>query len=163
MVRMQIKRLKTDEDIALMWERKRRYEREDIFPNLSDEDIEWIESQEYYDIIMELHQTAADGGNTLQFVFFFDDTGQYVGLSSYKIYNKEDGKGFILDFYIESSMRGRGVGKAAYGALEDLMRQEGAAYFALNTAGEDARQFWLKMGFVEGEPDEHGDMVYVKR
>lgn len=163
-----IKKLETDEEIAEFWKVKRAYEENDIFPHLAEDEktkkeiMAWFCSSEYYEIIMSLHKKDTAGGSTLQFVFFYNEKNQYLGFCMYKIYTKEDGKAFILDFCIDKKVRNRGVGKMVVSYLEHYLKREGATYCALNTSNSNNRRFWLSQGYVFKETDNHGEKVYVK-
>ena len=161
------KKLINEKEIALFWEKKREYERNDIFPNLTEtgqeraEIVEWFHSEEYYRIIMNLHHHPKNGDSPLEFIFVYDqDT--YIGFLTYKIYHSEDGKAFILDFSIETSHRNQGLGSRVVAELELFLKEQGAAYLALNTSNENNTRFWLRNGFSPTEPDEYGNIVYTK-
>lgn len=169
-MKITIKKLTDPNDIQLFWAQKRAYEERDIFPDLVEtgaerqEIIDWFKSQEYYDLIMELHHKPHGGGSPLAFVFFMKENQEQMGFAMYKIYTQEDGKGFILDFCIQPDQRNRGIGALAFQALESHMREEGAIYTALNASNERNARFWQQIGFLpEADPDEHGEIVYVKR
>lgn len=125
----------TVEEINEFWQKKRQYELEDVFPNLAKkgnalkETVDWFQSDEYYDIIMDLHEHAQPGGQTLKFVFIFDEQINYLGFSMYKIYTEEDGKAFILDFCIEKQYRDQGLGSHVSQEFEQYLMNEGAKYF----------------------------------
>lgn len=163
------KKMTTTDEIAAFWQVKREYEERDIFPSLEDDEptknelINWFRSQEYYEVIMQLRETASDGGSTAQFVFFYDDTDRYLGFALYKIYTNEDGKAFILDFSIDEQYRNLGLGTKIARFLEELLVNEGALYYALNCSNAANHRFWQRLGYVPTEPDEHGEMIYIKR
>ena len=154
--------MKTPEEVALFWQKKRAYDQADLFPHLDEEDRAYFSGSEYYDAIMDLHQNATSGGRTLEFVFFYDEKDEYLGFAMYKIYTNEDGKAIILEFCIDKPFRNRGIGTMVSQALEKLLAGEGATYFALNASNADNRRFWQRNGYVADEPDEWGEMVYVK-
>lgn len=164
-----IKKMETAAEIVLFWQKKRQYEEEDVFPNLTEtgaeleELIEWFRSEEYHQVIMSLHTETTNGNGFLQFIFFYDEQENYLGLSMYKIYKGEDGKGFILDFCVDSSYRNHGLGKQLFAELEVLMKKEGARYLALNTSNQNNLRFWQRTGFTaEKELDENGEVLYCK-
>ncbi|MGX6977889.1 GNAT family N-acetyltransferase [Vagococcus elongatus] len=163
------RKMNTVEEVNDFWQKKRHYEREDIFPNLEEKDdelqeiIAWFQSEEYYEIIMDLHQHAQAGGQTLSFVFMFDEQNNYLGFTMYKIYTEEDGKAFILDFCIEKDYRNKGIGSIVVRELEKFLKREGASYIALNTSNKKNLNFWEKNGFSKFATDEFGKMVYTKK
>ena len=71
-----IKKMKTSAEINLFWQKKRRYEEKDIFPNLKEKGSEleelkeWFRSEAYYETIMKLHTEKTNKNGLLQFVFF---------------------------------------------------------------------------------------------
>jgi len=163
-----VKKLDSDADIERWWVEKRSYEANDIFANWEDSDAEkaealvWFGSQDYYDTIMRLHRQAAEGGSPLQFVFFNDEEGEYLGFADYKIYTEEDGKAIILDFSVSAPFRNKGLGERMYQALEETLYRDGATYVTLNTSNADNRRFWQRIGFQQTKPNEYGEMVYRK-
>ena len=159
---VKFRKMKTPEEVALFWQKKRKYDQEDLFPHLSEEDREYFSGTEYYDAIMDLHQNATTHGRTLEFVFFYDELDTYLGFAMYKIYPNEDGKAIILEFCIDKPFRNRGLGTTISQEFEKLLASEGATYFTLNTSNTNNRRFWQRNGYVADEPDEWGEMVYVK-
>lgn len=163
------KKMETPQEIQAFWVEKRKYEERDIFPSLEEtgeelaEIIQWFESDEYYEIIMELHEKPKNGGTPLQFVFFYGEENSYLGFGMYKVYGHEDGKGFIFDYCIEPSLRNQQLGSRVFEALERLMQSEGCKYLELNASCEANRRFWMRLGFEEKALDEFGEMVYVKK
>lgn len=168
-MKIKFKKMVTTDEIGLFWEKKRCYEQEAIFPNLVEtgaerqEIIEWFESEEYYEIIMDLHDHPQGGGSALQFVFIYDDQESYLGFTMYKIYTQEDGKAFVFDFCIEPESRNQGLGAEVFRELEKLLQAEGGKYVALNTSNQNNQRFWQRQGFVATEADENGEIVYVKK
>lgn len=96
-------------------------------------------------------------------VVFLQKEGQYAGFIVYVTYHSEDGKCFILEYCIDRTRRGKGLGAAFFQAFEERMRLEGATYIALNTSNAHNRRFWLAQGFAVGDADEYGNPVYTKR
>lgn len=163
MTKFTIKKITTETQIEAFWQKRKEYEERDIFPNLTADEIAWFQSEEYYDIIMTLHQQAKGARAGLQFAFFYNDS-DYLGFTMYKIYTHEDGKAFIMDYCIEPAYRNQGLGAEIYIELERLLQQEGALFCELNSSdqGAPASRFWERQGFMAKERDEHGIMTYVK-
>ena len=164
------KKLTTEYEISEFWNKKREYETNDIFPNVKEtgkdleELIQWFESKEYYDIIMNLHNNFPEGGSGLQFVFIYENIDTYIGFIMYKIYTQEDGKCFILDFSIDSKYRNKGIGSQVVEAFENFVKAyEGATYFVLNTSNENNRRFWMKQDYLSSEIDDNGEVLYFKK
>lgn len=161
---LSIRHLTTDYSIKQFWRRKRQYEKEDIFPGNTREEIEdraYFLSDDYYDQIMNLYRIPQGGGSGLKFVFFYlnDD---YIGFSMYKIYTEEDGKAFILDYCIDKNVRNIGLGHKVWQSFETLLKTEGATYFALNTFGERRERFWKSIGFIQSDTKEELQPLYYK-
>lgn len=151
-------------------EEKREYEENDIFPHLDEtgeqlkETISWLQSTDYYNIIMDLHDNPQKNARALQFVFVYNESDEYIGFIMYKIYNLEDGKCFILDFCIDKKFRNKHIGTEVFNFFEQyIKRNEEATYCTLNVSNPRNRHFWEKQGFVYQKQDEHGDAVFVKK
>lgn len=164
-----IKKMVTPEEIEAFWLVKKEYDRQDIFPNLEEEGeeleeiIQWFESEDYYNTIMDLHENFIGIGSELQFAFFLDDTGEYIGFIMYKIYTHEDGKCFICDFCIKKDYRNKRIGTHVIKFFEEYVQQnESVKYFELNASNKDNARFWKRMEYVESETDEYGVVVYRK-
>lgn len=78
------KKMTTSNEIAAFWQKKREYEKNDVFPNLVEsgeeltEIIEWFQSKKYYEIIMKLHRNDLKDGAGLQFTFIYQEK-DYLG------------------------------------------------------------------------------------
>lgn len=101
------KELQSKSEISQFCEKKRQYEESDIFPNLPEsgaeleEIVEWFRSSEYYELIMDLHNSPTEEDSRLEFVFIYNNQQEYIGFTTYKIYFSEDSKAFVLDFCID--------------------------------------------------------------
>ena len=98
----------------------------------------------------------------LHMIYFVQD-GVRIGASQYCTYKTEDGKCFLLDFWVFPGFRGQGTGHACWAALADYTAADGAAYYALNWAKEDSHRFWLSNGFTDDGKDEYGSPLMIKR
>jgi len=163
-----VRQLVSDDDIALWWEKDREHLNREILPNMELEPgeslaevTEYFNSADYYQTIMNLHNSPGAGGSPLQFVFFEGDDGKYLGFASYKIYTQEDGKAFILEFAVDAPLRNAGLGTKLYAALEQVLADEGGTYVALNTSNQNNLRFWKRQGFTLS-PDTQDGVVYVK-
>ncbi len=63
---------------------------------------------------------------------YFLRGGERIGAAQYNTYQSEDGKCFILDFWVFPPYRGNGTGHACFAALEAYTRADGAAYYEIN-------------------------------
>ena len=138
--------------------------RDDVLPNATfvpatDEDYKWFFSKEYREVIMEAFYRET---NTLRIVFL-QHNGVNIGFAVYVIYHSEDNKCLIVEFNIDDIYRNKGIGTLFFGMLREQVKNEGAAYFALNVSNENNERFWMRNGFIKASKDEHGSDVYEKR
>lgn len=95
------------------------------------------------------------------FFLNFIRNGIIIGRSAAVIYGSEDGKCFILEFWVEPEHRGLGTGSACARALMDWAAARGGTYFELNAAREDRRRFWARLGFVPNGLDMWGEPLML--
>ncbi len=95
-------------------------------------------------------------------VYFVRD-GVKIGASQYCTYKSEDGKCFILDFWVFPEYRGNGTGHKCFQTLMEYTKNDGAIYYALNYAKEDSHRFWASLGFSDNGTDEYGSPLMIKR
>ncbi len=126
---------------------------------VTEEEKIYFSGDEYRSHLKKLTQRTPD---TLHMVYFVRD-GIRVGAAQYCTYQSEDGKCFILDFWVFPDYRGGGTGRACFDALSAYTKSDGAVYYALNYAKESSHQFWLSNGFVDNGEDEYGSKLMVKR
>ena len=88
--------------------------------------------------------------------------GVRIGACQYCTYQSEDGKCFILDFWVFPPYRGQGVGHECFQALETYTRGGGALYYELNSATQTAHGFWQHLGFADNGLDEEGKLLMIK-
>lgn len=144
--------------IQEFWDRHIRYLVEDGI--ISDvEDIEYFAGGEYRGILEEHMQRDRDK----QHMAYFLRDGKRIGAVSYCIYKSEDGKCFILDYWIFPEYRGDGTGHRCFEALEKYTQADGTAYYELNSTKEDSVRFWKSLGFVENGRDEYDMPLYIRR
>ena len=125
----------------------------------NEDEKEYFSSDQYRGHLKNLMQRSPD---TLHMVYFVRD-GIRIGASQYCTYQSEDGKCFILDFWVFPEYRGGGTGHACFDALKSYTRADGALYYALNYCKEESHRFWLSNGFVDHGEDEYGVKLMVKR
>ena len=124
-----------------------------------DEDVEYFTGNEYRGIL-ESHMKRSTDRHHL--VYFIED-GIRVGATSFCTYQSEDGKCFILDFWVFPEYRGDGTGHRCFEALERYTREDGALYYELNSEKEGSVRFWRSIGFSENGADEYGMPLYIRR
>lgn len=125
----------------------------------NEDEKEYFSSDQYRGHLKNLMQRSPD---TLHMVYFVRD-GIRIGASQYCTYQSEDGKCFILDFWVFPEYRGGGTGHACFDALKSYTRADGALYYALNYCKEESHRFWLSNGFADHGEDEYGVKLMVKR
>jgi GNAT superfamily N-acetyltransferase len=123
------------------------------------EDAQYFASNEYRDTIMDHMRREKDKHHLV----WFKEDGNITGAASYCTYQSEDGKCFILDFWVFPDCRGNGMGHRCFEALEQYTRADGAKYYELNSEKEDSVRFWKSLGFTENGEDEYGMPLFVKR
>lgn len=163
---VQFKHLAPD-DLEGFWSQFDKYMQEDILPNsnpqTAQEDAEYFFSAKYRDTITGLFKR--ERSRLMIDYMFLDD--KYAGFITYVLYDdiKSEyfGECFILEYCVENSFRGTGVGTRFFKHFEAEMKRQGAQYFALNTSNERNRKFWMSLGFVAERNDESGNPVYFKR
>ena len=94
---------------------------------------------------------------------YFKKDEKYIGASHYNTYQSEDGKCFILDFWVFPEYRGNGTGCRCFNALEEYTKKDGALYYEINCTKVDARRFWISNGFIDNGVDEYDMPLMIKR
>ena len=123
------------------------------------EDIDYFKGEEYRGILKNHMLRDIDKQHMVYFVL----GEQRIGAASYCTYESEDGKCFILDYWIFPEYRGNGTGHKCFDALEQYTKMDGAKYYELNSTKENSIRFWKSLGFVENGKDEYDMLVLVKR
>ncbi len=98
-----------------------------------------------------------------QHMAYFYRNNERIGAVSYCTYQSEDGKCFILDYWIFPEFRGNGVGHQCFEALTKHTKSDGALYYELNSIKEDSIRFWKSLGFVENGKDKYGILLLIKK
>lgn len=124
-----------------------------------EEDKEYFRSGEYRDIIEAHMRRAVDPHHMV----YFRRDGVRIGAAQYNTYQSEDGKCFLLDFWVFPEFRGSGTGHRCFEALEEYTKADGAAYYELNCTRENAHRFWQSLGFLDSGVDEYGVALMVRR
>ena len=132
------------------WERHLKYLVEDGIIE-DDEDIAYFSGQEYRGIILANMLREKDRHRMAYFV----EDGRRVGACQYNTYSSQDGKCFILDFWVFPAFRGNCTGHRCFEALERYTKADGAVYYELNSEKDASVRFWKSLGFVENGLDEY--------
>ncbi len=109
----------------------------------SEEDKKYFSSAKYRDLIKSHMLRSKD----IHHMIYFVEDSIRIGAAQYCIYQSEDGKCFILDFWLFSEFRGSGCGYKCFEALEVYTKNDGAVYYQLNSNKEKAIKFWLNNQF----------------
>lgn len=117
-----------------------------------EEDILYFQSSEYRDVIHAHMRRPVDRHHMVYFV----RNGVRIGAAQYNTYQSEDGKCFILDFWVFPEYRGKGTGHQCFEALLAYTWTDGASYYEINCTKENAHRFWQSLGFVDTGADEDG-------
>ena len=122
------------------------------------EDIDYFSGNEYRNTLKTLMNREPD---KLHIIYFIRD-GLKIGASSYCIYKSENGKCFILDYWIFPKFRGNQTGHQCFEALENYTKKDGAKHFELNCTKENSIRFWKSIGFIENGIDEYEMPLFRK-
>ncbi len=124
-----------------------------------EEDIVYFKGEEYRGILKDHMLRCIDR----QHMVYFRRGNERIGAASYCTYQSEDGKCFILDFWVFPPFRGNGTGHRCFEVLEQYTKADGAKYYELNSMKEDSVRFWKSLDFVENGKDEYDMPLLVKR
>lgn len=122
------------------------------------EDVDYYIGEEYRGILESHMKRSTDKHHMVYFV----EGGTRVGAASYCTYQSEDGKCFILDFWVFPEYRGDGMGHRCFEALEQYTKADGARYYEINSSKDDSIRFWKSMGFIENGKDEWDMPLLIK-
>jgi GNAT superfamily N-acetyltransferase len=123
-----------------------------------EEDIAYFTGEEYRGILRDQMMRSQ---NQHHMVYFCQDR-ERIGAASYCTYQSEDGKCFILDFWVFPPFRGNGTGHRCFDALAEYTEADGAKYYELNSEKEDSIRFWKSLGFCENGMDEYGMRLLIR-
>ena len=123
-----------------------------------EEDIAYFSGEEYRGILRDQMMRSKDQHHM---VYFCRD-GERIGAASYCIYQSEDGKCFILDFWVFPPFRGNGTGHRCFEALTEYTKADGAIHYELNSEKEDSIRFWKSLRFCENGMDEYGMRLLIR-
>lgn len=123
------------------------------------EELEYFQGEEYRGILKAHMERPVDTHHMVYFV----EKGIRLGAAQYCTYQSEDGKCFILDFWVFPQFRGNGMGHRCFEALEQYTKAGGAVYYELNVTKDNAKRFWKSLGFRDNGVDEWDMPLLVKR
>ncbi len=123
------------------------------------DDIDYFSGEEYRNTLQEYMIRKDDKHHMV----YFKEYNQIIGAAQYTTYQSEDGKCFILDFWIFPEYRGKGKGKKCFSALENHTKKDGALYYQLNSMKKESIKFWESLGFVYDGDDEYNIKLFTKR
>lgn len=123
-----------------------------------DEDKAYFQSDEYRSLIRSHMIREIDKHHLIYFIY----NGEKIGAAQFNTYQSEDGKCFILDFWVFPEYRGSGVGHQCFSALEEYTKRDGALYYELNCEREIAKRFWYDNGFIDNGVDEYDMPLMIK-
>ncbi|MBR4743989.1 MAG: GNAT family N-acetyltransferase [Oscillospiraceae bacterium] len=145
------------EGLEEFWDAHIRYLVEDGIIS-DEEDIAYFTGEEYRGIL-KAHMLR---GTDRHHMIWFRRDGERIGAASYCTYRSEDGKCFILDFWVFPRFRGNGTGHRCFEALRERAEAEGAVWYEINSEKPDSVRFWKSLGFTDSGRDEY-DMPLLAR
>lgn len=146
------------ERIDEFWEKHIKYLIDDNIIT-DEEDIKYFSGPEYREAIRSFMFREIDKHHLIYFV----QNGERIGAAQYTTFKSEDGKCFILDFWVFPEYRGGGTGHRCFEALERYTKEDGAVYYEINCEKEDSVRFWKSLGFVENGKDEYGTPLFIRK
>lgn len=123
-----------------------------------EEDIEYFSGEDYRDILKSHMLRDPDKHHMIYFV----EDNIRIGAAQYNTYQSEDGKCFILDFWIFPEYRNQGRGHNCFKAMELYTKSDGARYYEINSEKEASIRFWKSLGFKDHGSDEWGMPLFIK-
>lgn len=123
-----------------------------------EEDIAYFSGDEYRGILKAQMVRDTDRHHLV----YFNQQNRHIGAASYCTYQSEDGKCFILDFWVFPEFRGNKTGHRCFEALEQYTRTDGAVYYEINSTKEDSIRFWKSLGYAANGLDEYDMPLFVK-
>ena len=145
-------------ELPSFWDAHIRYLLDDRIIS-DEEDIAYFSGDEYRGIIEAHMQRERDTHH----IVYFRENGERIGAASYCTYSSEDGKCFLLDFWVFPAFRGNGTGRRCFTALEQYTKADGASYYEINSEQPESVRFWKSLGFVENGVDEYGMPLFIRR
>jgi RimJ/RimL family protein N-acetyltransferase len=145
------------ENIEEFWEIQFKYLVEDNI--IEPDDYDYFSGNEYRTTIKNHMIKEID---KLHMVYFVKNDIK-IGACQFKTYQSEDGKCFILDFWLFDNYRNKGLGHECFKALEKYTKSDGAKYYEINYSNDNNHRFWLRIGFIDNGIDEYNVPLMIKR
>ncbi len=95
------------------------------------------------------------------FILWIKSNNIYSGFISY-LYLENKRLCFINNFYIIPEQRNKGLGTAAYKAVESHIKRIGASVIELNPV-KNALEFYKRNGFVSTRISANGELIFSKQ
>ncbi len=148
-------------DIVAFWKLFDSYINElSLNASLGDEfDLDYFHSDEYRGAINKLRTRHT---NPLR-IFFISKDEIIIGFLMYVTYFDEEGKCFLMEYYIEPNYRNLGYGRLAYLKAEKLINDEGASYIELTPTNESNERFWGSVGFKKSTDKDEDNKYYYRK
>ena len=146
------------EELPAFWDAHIRYLIDDGIIS-DEEDIAYFSGDEYRGVIEAHMQRDRDTHH----IVYFRENGTRIGAASYCTYGSEDGKCFLLDFWVFPAFRGNGTGRRCFAALERYTKADGTTCYELNSEKPESVRFWKSLGFTENGVDEYGMPLFIRR
>ncbi|PIE78143.1 MAG: GNAT family N-acetyltransferase, partial [Candidatus Delongbacteria bacterium] len=86
---------------------------------LKEEDATHFSGEEYRNTLKEHMIRETDKHHMI----YFKESNQIIGAAQYTTYQSEDGKCFILDFWVFPEYRGKGKGKECFNTLKNYTKK----------------------------------------
>ncbi len=151
---------RSESDVLVFWELFNKYIHElSLNISIGDEfDLEYFYSDEYRQAVEQLRTRAV---NPLK--IYLISAGTILGFCMHVTYFDEQGKCFVMEYYIEPEFRNQGYGKLAFLEIEKHIKNEGAPFIELTPTNEANLRFWCGLGFeMTGDMDEDHKFIYRK-
>lgn len=156
--KISIREALTDMEIEKFWSELHAYHKRDIFPDPDDEDREYfLDDSEYRAHIDTLCLREHDRCHRLLFRRY----GVDIGFALAVIYDREDGKCFLLEFCVFPEYRGGGTGTDCAHVFLRWAGENGAKYAELNVNTRQRERFWSRVGFRRNGCDEWGEKLML--
>lgn len=153
--------VKNKADVTTFWKLFDSYINElSVNASLGDDfDLDYFYSDEYRDAIEELRIRDR---NPLR-ILFINKEEIIIGFLMYVTYFDEDGKCFLMEYYIQPNYRNLGYGNSAYLNAENHINDEGALYIELTPTNESNERFWSGVGFEKSEDMDEDNKYYYRK
>lgn len=152
---------KEKREVDTFWGLFNRYINElALHASLGDDfDLAYFYSDEYREAIETLRTRQINPLN----IFLIKKGGIMFGFLMYVTYFDEDGKCFLMEYYIDPGVRNLGYGKSAYSMAEKHIYAEGAKYIELTPTYDVNERFWRSVGFKQSADMDEDHKYYYRK